>query len=492
MLLVLHFTLSQQWPPVFEHLEHAEKLSGKPGMRWVRDVLLKLGRRREELRKRFMAQAALLDGLAIRPTGKSTPALSPVLFGGDTAFLAEYLLGQSWEILQANETLALLDVLRPVYAAQPAYRQAMKTWTQQRIQRLDQAGQTLDALKLHQQQAEQWPRDAGLQEAYARALANTGDYDAARDWLDRVTADESRWNADEKASLASARAELLRSEGRYGELADFLARWIERNPPQEANLYQQYLSALVLTGRIDEADAVMARWMKDGRRPGPLPTEVESRLRAAVELAFGQGYNLYTNHIEPRWLTPLAETALYFARQPSAPDVVNEIMNHSQFRQTDQCRRIRKAAARMLQGDMDKLSPEQIARLIGWISPNDPAVEPPQWKKIAEGLRRRWDAEPKYEIKRQLGQSLAGVLSDHVSQAERVAFLRTQLADAPDEYRADCAGSSLSPCWRSPGRTQMSRMPFRWSDDSRQPKIRWPTPKTRWLGWWSASMRSTR
>jgi tetratricopeptide (TPR) repeat protein len=438
--LLLDFAASQQWDRVFTHLDRAEKLSGKPGMKWVRSALLDLGRRREELRVRIMAEAGRLakEAASVRP-------LPP----GDLMCLSQHMLDQSSNIFQANETLALLDVLRPIYARQPDGRRAMKKWTSQRIDGLQRAGRATDALKLREEQVRQWPHDADLQETCARTLAETGEYDAALAWLDRAMADENRWDADQRDALASLRAELLHSAGRYDEMADFLARWLPRNP-QGTKLYEQYLSSLFWADRTDALDALI-QWLKEGRRPGPLPPEVDARLGAAVELALGHVFYLNTNHVEPRWLAALGETAIYSARQDSPSSAGDRIMYDLEFRNTVEYHRVCKVVAQMLRDEMERLSPERFLRLVGWISSDESAVEPQLWQKIAGRLRRCWETEPKPEIKHQLGQSLSTILSDHVSKSEWLAFLRAQLADAPDDYRPIYAlqlfGALLSQPW---------------------------------------------
>ena len=178
---------------------------------------------------------------------------------------------------------------------------------------------------------------------------------------------------------------------------------------------------------MKQADELVAQWIRDApSRPLPsnrrqraiaqadtLPADVDARLRAAVSQALGQGYNLYTNRIDPQWFKPLADAAICFARHPSTAAVADQIMGQYNFQQSDECRRVRKAALRMLLDEMGKLPVDQLQRLLNWISANDPAVEKEAWQKIAAGLRGRWDAEPDWQVKNQLGAMLAGVLQDH-------------------------------------------------------------------------------
>jgi tetratricopeptide (TPR) repeat protein len=463
ILMLLHFQASQQWDRVLAHLAAAEKLSGKPGMRWVRGAVLNLARHRQEVKDQYFNEAqAMAEGKTQSPptasgglTGANaltpnalTPGPSPKgrgEIGGDDLFLAEYLQSQTGGILEANERLALLALLRPVYQRQPTYLQAMQEWEGRRADLLDQTGQTQQALALRRSLAEQYPKDADLQRRYAAALSEAGELDAAYAWLNHALGAGSRWSPDEEQTLRVAYADLMRSEGRYAELADYLAAWVQRNPPVPEP-YRQYLSALVWANRVKDADETISRWLEVGKSPptasagsaagsASAGSADEQRLRAAVHQAFGEGYNLNTNRIDEKWQRPLADVALALARHPALGSLADEIMGRWQFQQSDECRRVRKTALRTLRDEIEKLTPEQVQRLVNWISASDPAVELPEWQKIAAGLRRRWEAEPKREVRARLGQTLVGVLG-HVGPQETLAFLRRELADASPDERA--------------------------------------------------------
>src|SRR5208282_3748810 len=60
IVMLLHFQATQQWDRVLGHLAEAEKLSGKPGMRWVRLSVLPIARKAEEAKKQFLAEASSL------------------------------------------------------------------------------------------------------------------------------------------------------------------------------------------------------------------------------------------------------------------------------------------------------------------------------------------------------------------------------------------------------------------------------------------------
>ena len=181
MVMLLHFQATQQWDRVLGHLAEAEKLSGKPGMRWVRMSVLPIARKAEEAKKRFLEEAESLAKQA-KPQA-----------GGDELYLADYLFNNSNNILEANEQLRLLDALRPVYERQPAHVLAMKRWNESRCNILERTGQSQEVLKLRKQLAADYPHDYNLQQQYARALANVGEYPAAYAWLDRVLVPASKW-----------------------------------------------------------------------------------------------------------------------------------------------------------------------------------------------------------------------------------------------------------------------------------------------------------
>src|SRR5262249_32057788 len=148
-------------------------------------------------------------------------------------------------------------------------------------------------------------------------------------------------------SLRSQYGEFLYQQGRYAELAQQLAEWVGRNP-EGATLYKQYLSALIRANQVDKANALIGQWIKEGQGAGDLPPAVAGRLQAAVDLALGHGHNLSTNRIEERWLNPLAEVVLFFAKHPSQGSLSDHVMSQSLFQQTDECRRVRKTVAGVL------------------------------------------------------------------------------------------------------------------------------------------------
>src|SRR5207344_2497362 len=93
LVLLLHFAQSQQWTNVFNQLEQCEKLAdGKPGVRWIRNAVLSIARRHEELKIRLTDEAAKGVEGGWKVPGEAPR--DPQAIAGDEMFLAEYVVAQ--------------------------------------------------------------------------------------------------------------------------------------------------------------------------------------------------------------------------------------------------------------------------------------------------------------------------------------------------------------------------------------------------------------
>ncbi|MBI2195349.1 MAG: hypothetical protein HYU36_25490 [Planctomycetes bacterium] len=418
LVLLQHFTASQQWERVQEHLEQAEKAAaGKPGLPWLRQAVLHASRRHEELRQ-------ALQGKANEMAADQRP---------DEYFLAQYLFGQVASFLQANEMLAWLDTLQTLYARQPAHVLALKTWSTYRTTYLDQAGQPDAAFQLREALAKEHRLDLSLQQQYLWGLQNRGDYEAVYRWIDELLARGGPWLPYEEDALHGHATQLLEQEGRLGDLAVYLEGWVERNP-SSSTAYAQYLSVLVRTEQAAKAEAQMEAWFQEALKAGTPEGPARARLEASVAQALGQGHNLYTNRLDERWLQPLSQVVRAYARDPALSHLTDRIMGHWPFQNSDACRTLRRDFARVLVEQMPQLEPASIPRLIEWVWRDDPAVEREAWKQMADGLTRRWEAEKSPEVRNQLAQPLVRILSSRLGATELLAFLHRQVREGPEVY----------------------------------------------------------
>ena len=76
-----------------------------------------------------------------------------------------------------------------------------------------------------------------------RRCSTLGDYDAAYDWLTKTLADNAGRLPYEEDNLRSTVAGFLQQQGRYAELADYLAKWIERSSENAVGLSAVSLGA---------------------------------------------------------------------------------------------------------------------------------------------------------------------------------------------------------------------------------------------------------
>ena len=423
LVMLSHFAQSQQWERVSEHFEALKKLAdGKPGLKWIENAVLQLKRRNEELRDRVFKQAEALVAQ------KSV----------DELFLANHLRGTAARACQNNEMLTFLDLVRPVYARQPARTHAMREWDRDRSQRLYNAGQQDEALKLMRTLAERYPKDYSFQSLYAQWLVNAGEYEAAYQWIEEALAAEGRWQPYQADSFRNQVVQFYENQGRLPEQAEYLARWVAGNPGNQ-NAYERYLSALMRTDQLDQANELMTKWLViPGDAEGIEPAAL-GQLNAAVSVALGNGHNIHRNRIEERWFGPLSAVVRRLALSKTQSYPASRTMSDWRFYRADACRALRKEFTEVLRKDAGTLDLSQIQKLINWVWPNDPVVEAPVWKEIAGKLEARWAEEKDLNARNQLGQRIVQILSGRVGASENLAFLHRQWREGPAEFKTHYA-----------------------------------------------------
>lgn len=424
MMLAVHFSQAQQWTKVFEHFEAAEKLSGKPGLRWVNHQLLNMARRREHLREQLMSEAARLAKEA-----------SP-----HELYLAERIANQASSILEINEQMQLYDTLLAVYQRAPAFSDAMKRWRQNRVTHLQNTGQPHDALVELTKLAADYPLDYSLQQQLANALAGVGEHEAAYRLLREALDGKRQWLPYEEQSLRGAYSQLLQNQGKWKELVEWLAAWMAQKP-ETSMPYEQYLGALARLDRMDEVNAKTLEWLEAVKTEPKPSADTVARAQAAIALMLGQSSGWYNYRIDERWMEPLAETAIAFAAHDTQSGLADRIMSTWQFTQTDAARRVRLAALDILLGrradgpKLEDLRAADAQRLVSWAIGLGSEVDEAAWRKIADRVRPRWQAEEKTDQKYQWANLLLNIYGSRLAGEPHLALLRELIAKSEEPYR---------------------------------------------------------
>ena len=140
-----------------------------------------------------------------------------------------------------------------------------------------------------------------LQSQYAQALVNRGDYQAAYEWIAKVLAAELAWTDYEQSALRGQVTSWLDQQGEYERLVDYLKQWTALDP-ESGTPYQQLLSALLRLDRAADYDKLLGDWLQLAAGDKKLSPAETARLSAAINQALGQGYSIYSDSIEQRWL----------------------------------------------------------------------------------------------------------------------------------------------------------------------------------------------
>jgi tetratricopeptide (TPR) repeat protein len=328
-----------------------------------------------------------------------------------------------------------------------------------RVNLLSYAGKSEEALALAKSLATEFPIDAGLQHQYAQRLAQTGDTDAALAWLDAALG--RKWDGSQADLLRELKSDLLRNQMRFIEQAEFVAKWIEAKPGTETP-YAHYLTALVRSNRAAKAEELVAQWLINGRVHGEMPRSLRAMLNAALQFAQGQAFQIYSNRIDERWHTALAETALFFARIEDGESFASSILNDHRFNKTDACKAVKKTLGREFLLGIATFRPDRLTTMINWVWSDD-ALTTEEWQKIVVELRKRWDAEKDTEIKHQLGQGLIQVLHRFIGDSD-LQFLRVQFQTAPVAHRTEYANAYFQALIVRPWTTELETELFKLLD----------------------------
>ncbi|HAK94427.1 MAG TPA: hypothetical protein DCM87_05360 [Planctomycetes bacterium] len=426
--LMLHAAETQQWETVAERFEaFAALAAGKPGLDWIQIEVLKAARRNEEAKAEVARLAAAIEGAS-----REANAAESGCYG-----LATALLDGQREILQPLEQIVLLDALKPVFERQDERLTPMREWTRRRIECLDRLGRAEEAFALKKELAARHPYAAYLQTQYADALAYRGEVDAAVEHLEacvRATADLTE---DEILTLRHKASELLYEAHKLVEyLAYAGAHFIGSRSNVRDDVFDRYLAALVLLDRVGEADALIAKWIEGGRAEEPDPVEA-ARLAAALRHALGQGRDLWSNRIDPKWVPALLGVARAFALREERSYLAGQVLNHWRFKQLDVFREISGELYNAMTRGVASLPPAVLANVFGWTRSYEPKEGETARAAFLQAVFARWERETGEDAQ----ASLANILSSCGDAELAIALGRAQIARAAGpEAKAAAAG----------------------------------------------------
>ena len=421
LALLLADVALQRWDLAFRHLDGLDRLHpDAPGLGWLRLALEIQSRRHQSMKDRMVAVAVRLAG------DKGTEAFSQ----------ARYLVEQGPQGLQAHEVLEVMDRVAPVYARQPEWSTAHTTFGTNRTSWLRSAGRTDEADIAEAALLVRFPGEYSVVQSHAWSLRNRGDSDGACAALQEALSKHGPWEPWEESTLRSQWSQILGDQGRVVEALELVESWMDRGLDQ-AQLYSQYLSLLVRTGREDKASDVIRRWIADSVGAPGDDAAATARLQAAVNQMLGQGYNLYTYTVEKKWVPVLTDLAIRLGSDPARYYIVSQILTQEGMRQHRADRVIRKAWRGILDKQMASLGASTVRFLAGQLLGGEPTVPPEVWRTLARAAGKRMDAAKTPRSKHTWSDIVLQLLASHVDLAdEAVAFLRERYEWTTDEYRA--------------------------------------------------------
>lgn len=419
MVMMMHYALSQRWEKVQEHLDQMRVLlKGRHGLSWLEDAIMQAGRDNQELAGSLLKKGKALDG-------KSEDELA----------VAQYLMGQGQSIFQGNEMLEFLDVLKPAFERGAPRTASLKRWMENRIYPLDAVGRTEEAMELRREMAEKFRWDYNAQYQYSWQLSNSGSVSEALDWLNRAVDEWGPWNSWEVEYLQTQVVQILRQQGRFSDVVSYLEKLLQANP-ESSTLYQQYLSALVFSGRTEEFKKTLREWFKAGEGQDKLSASDTGRLQAAVLQTIGQGYDMYTNVVSLEWLEEINAAARRLALSPAHSYLVGTVLGNWGFSRTESAVQLRQELRQMITSDPGRLTAGQLSQLVSWVWPVATSKkELAAYEPVMLALTKRWENEKNADERYIIGGLVAQALAVLDKPEQRLGFLRKRITEEDARYR---------------------------------------------------------
>ncbi len=390
-------------------------VAGKPGADWMRLVVLMRGRRAAELVGHVGTMAKAV-------------AASDDPWGAARALL----LLQATGPLGANERLAVVTTLRPVFA-RPGPDQDLRVKAAARVY-ADALAQVGDATGERRERKAIYDAEPGAVDAvlaYANFLRQDEDLTGALDALTVRVSASGTWTLGEIDQLRGHQVGWLHELRDLPALAWVADAWIAENP-RAVVAYQIRLTMRYLKGEDAEADRwILAQLALPFATPAdPAAPAVDAARAAAMSFALGQGWNFWSQQVPVAMRAPLAELATRAARVDGpVRALAGQILFDWRFRQTEEARVVLATLRTELTapGAAASMPRERLAAWLGWtLSGMDDAAK----AALAETLRTRWRAATTPTERDAFAGLVLSVLPSGGRDEARIAFRREQLTAA--------------------------------------------------------------
>ncbi len=113
------------------------------------------------------------------------------------------------------------------------------------------------------------------------------------------------------------------------------------------------------------ANKLAEQWLKDAQIEAEFSPDQSARLEVAISFAQGNCHNLWFNRMDDRWYAPLAETVRFFLAHKKHFDIAQRIFDN-RLAASDEGDRLRGDYLKLLQTEVDSLTPQQVATLVSW------------------------------------------------------------------------------------------------------------------------------
>ncbi|MCC6741658.1 MAG: hypothetical protein IT452_21650 [Planctomycetia bacterium] len=402
----------------------AARLKGKWGLALIRFALMSQSRRNEEMKTLLTETAATLA---------ATPR------DADYASCWQMVQYSGW-LNQGHEKMALLDVLKPVCERQKEIFEPMLAWDRTALYAVQNMGQPARFFAAQKEIAAKYPFQSDLQTATANLLASRGEVEAAMSFLAEAESKNGPWQDWEIEQLRSTGGWILFNSYRLDAFVSHVEAWAQAHPGKVGQqVWDMYLSALVMLDREPKATKLMEEWLASFRGPKLEPGEM-ARVQAAIRHANGQGFNLWNNRFDERLSKPLADAALFYADHEQASQLAGQILQYGTFLQTDEAREVRTTLYVRLRDKSATLPAVKIAEYTIWLRQYGFATDEGEagWQAIFDKVYERWLAEKTVAEKTVLAQVILGYGRGEL----RLKCLRKTLEDAktPEEIASARAG----------------------------------------------------